>query len=445
MDTQVSRIIAAGWAAALGALFVVTYGAMLRLTALRSDVGTLAFGWEREIPFVPLLWVPYLSIDLFFVAAPFCCRTAAERERIARRLTVAILLSAAGFLAFPLRLAFDPPAAAGAVARLHGAVSWLVGPSNLFPSLHVGLAALLWPVYRDRTAGLARAGLAAWFALIVASTVLTHQHHVADVAGGLAVAGLAAALFPAGPPAPGRNPQRAALYGLLAAGAATLAWVLRPWGLPLAWPAAALIAVAAAYAGLGPAVFGKAGGRVPALRLLLFAPYLAGQAAVSAWYHRRMARWSGVAPGVHLGRRLGVEEAEVAVRSGVRAVLDLTAETSETAPLRRLRYACVPLLDLTLPTPAQLDLAVAFIRAARTRGAVYVHCKLGYARGATVVAAYLLADGLAASPEAAVACVAAARPGVVLGPEVTALLRAWQADGPAAGPAARPRTVEATS
>jgi hypothetical protein len=67
MAPRVPRIAAAGWAAALGALFVVTYGGTLRLTALRSDVGTLAFAWEREIPFVPLLWLPYLSIDLLFL------------------------------------------------------------------------------------------------------------------------------------------------------------------------------------------------------------------------------------------------------------------------------------------------------------------------------------------------------------------------------------------
>jgi membrane-associated phospholipid phosphatase len=408
-------------------------------------VGTLAFAWEREIPFVPLLWLPYLSIDLFFVAAPFLCRTEAALERLARRLVVAILLSAAGFLLLPLRLRFDPPAADGPVAALHAAVSELVGAHNLFPSLHVGLAALLWPVYRDRTAGPARGLLGTWFALIVASTVLTHQHHVADVAGGLGVAALAAALFPARPAAPGRNPQRAALYGLLAAAAAGLGWALRPWALPLAWPAAALAAVALAYAGLGPAVFGKTGGQVPWGRQLLFAPYLAGQAAVAAWYRRRMARWAEVAPGVLLGRRLDADEADVAVRCGVRAVLDLTAETSETRAFRQLRYANVPLLDLTLPTPAQLDAAVLFIRAARSRGAVYVHCKLGYARGAVVVAAYLVAEGHAPSPEDAVARVHAVRPGAVLGPEVTDLLRAWHAGQPAVGPAGRPRPVEATS
>ena len=57
--------------AGLSLLFLVVYGGCNWITAQRSDVGLLNFEWERHIPFVPLLIVPYLSIDLFFVAAPF--------------------------------------------------------------------------------------------------------------------------------------------------------------------------------------------------------------------------------------------------------------------------------------------------------------------------------------------------------------------------------------
>jgi membrane-associated phospholipid phosphatase len=65
-------------------------------------------------------------------------------------------------------------------------------PYNDFPSLHTSLSAIVavswWRIHR-RT-GIA---IALWCTLIIASTVLIHQHYLADIAGGLAVAGLALA------------------------------------------------------------------------------------------------------------------------------------------------------------------------------------------------------------------------------------------------------------
>ena len=70
--------IRAAWSAALlSLLFVVVYGGTNWFTAQRpaTQVTTWYFDWELAvIPFVPLLIVPYMSIDLFFVAAPFLCR-----------------------------------------------------------------------------------------------------------------------------------------------------------------------------------------------------------------------------------------------------------------------------------------------------------------------------------------------------------------------------------
>jgi membrane-associated phospholipid phosphatase len=65
-------------------------------------------------------------------------------------------------------------------------------PFNDFPSLHTSLSAIvavMWLRIHPRT-GVA---VAFWCGLIIASTVLIHQHYLADVAGGLAVAWLAVA------------------------------------------------------------------------------------------------------------------------------------------------------------------------------------------------------------------------------------------------------------
>ena len=65
----------------LSVLFLTVYSGTNWLTSQCSDVGIWYYDWERFIPFVPLMIIPYMSIDLFFVAAPFCAATAASWRR----------------------------------------------------------------------------------------------------------------------------------------------------------------------------------------------------------------------------------------------------------------------------------------------------------------------------------------------------------------------------
>ncbi len=187
-----------------------------------------------------------------------------------------------------------------------------------------------------------------------------------------------------------------------------------PWGLFLLWPAAALAMVAGGYFGLGPGVYRKAGGRLPLSARFVLAPVLLGQHLSLAYYRRRCRAWDEVAPGVLVGRKLSEAEAAAAVRQGVTAVLDLTAEFTEAEYFRATNYFNLPLLDLTAPTQGQLHEAVAFLAREAAKGTVYIHCKIGYSRSAAVAGAYLLATGEAATVEEAVARLRQVRPSVVI-------------------------------
>jgi protein-tyrosine phosphatase len=120
---------------------------------------------------------------------------------------------------------------------------------------------------------------------------------------------------------------------------------------------------------------------------------------------------------VWIGRQLSAIEARAALAAGVTAVLDLTAEFSESAPFLESRYLGIPVLDLTAPTQRQLRRAVEFIAAESQRGVVYVHCKIGYSRSAAAVGAYLLRTGQAASVAEAIAQLRKVRPPIVIRPE----------------------------
>jgi membrane-associated phospholipid phosphatase len=182
--------------AGLSTLFLLVYGGCNWITSQRSDVGTLYFAWERAIPFVPFLILPYMSIDLFFIAAPFLCGTERELRVFARRVTTAILVAGICFLLLPLRFAFERPSANGWPGALFDWFRGLDAPYNLLPSLHAAFWMFLVPLYVRHIRGFLRGAVIFWLALIGLSPVLTYQHHLIDIAGGFALATYCFYFFP---------------------------------------------------------------------------------------------------------------------------------------------------------------------------------------------------------------------------------------------------------
>ena len=127
-----SRLLSGATALALSLLFVTIYGLAGWLTSLRADVGTWVFNWERSLPFVSWLIVPYMSLDLFFVTAPFLCTERTELRVFSRRMTTAILVAGAAFVLMPLRFAFPTPVPTDWTASIFGVLHGLIDPSICF-------------------------------------------------------------------------------------------------------------------------------------------------------------------------------------------------------------------------------------------------------------------------------------------------------------------------
>ena len=181
--------------AGLSVLFLVVYGGCNWITARSGNVGTFYFEWERRIPFVPFFILPYLSIDLFFIVAPFLCRTDRELSILVKRIAAAIILAGICFLLFPLRFAFPRPHTDGWLGALFDWFRGLDAPYNLLPSLHAALTLILLDIYSHQLRGFIRVATMIWFVLIVLSPVLTYQHHLIDVVGGFVLALLCLWLF----------------------------------------------------------------------------------------------------------------------------------------------------------------------------------------------------------------------------------------------------------
>src|SRR5881396_1793162 len=181
--------------AGLSALFLVVYGGCNWITGQRGQVGSFYFQWERAIPFVPFMILPYMSIDLFFIAAPFFCRTDEELRVFSRRVVATILITGLCFLLFPLRFAFPRPHAGGWLREIFDWFRGMDSPFNLLPTLHAVLLLLLVDLYAKHLRGVLLLAAMLWFFLIGLSPVLTYQHHVIDIIGGFVLAGYCFYLF----------------------------------------------------------------------------------------------------------------------------------------------------------------------------------------------------------------------------------------------------------
>src|SRR5438067_1082270 len=365
-----------------------------------------------------------MSIDLFFIVAPFLCRTDRELSVLAKRIAVAIIVAGICFLLLPLRFALQRSHTDDMHCALFDWFRGIDAPLNLLPSLHAALMLILLDVYFRHTRGFVRVAIMMWFVLIALSPLLTYQHHVIDIVGGFILAGYCFYLV--------REPSLALpvvvnrrIGSYYAAGAAVVLLMgatFWPWGGWLLWPAIALGIVAIAYFGAGPAVFHKTKGKLPWSTRFVLAPCLVGQYLSLLYYRSRCRSWDEVTPRIWIGGKLGCRSANKALCSGVFSVLDLSAEFSEAKPFRKINYRNIPVLDLTAPTQEQLAEMGEFIGNHSRNGVVYVHCKIGYSRSAAAVAAYLIMSGKANTANDAFAIIRRVRPSVVIRPEVISAL-----------------------
>ncbi|MFV1847514.1 phosphatase PAP2/dual specificity phosphatase family protein [Stenotrophomonas maltophilia] len=405
------------WLALLGPFFFASYGFANWMASRHAALPVMAFAWETRIPFVPWTIVPYWSIDLFYAISFFLCRQRLELDRHALRLFSAQVIAVACFLLWPLRFSFERPEIGGVFGWLFDVLLGFDKPFNQAPSLHIVLLIVLWVKFAQYLHGAWRWVLHGWALLIGVSVLTTFQHHFIDIPTGLLAGWLCVWLWPEQGTPPlrawrtARDPRRwrMALFYLLGATALLVpVVVVRDAALWLLWPVVSLLLVALAYAGLGTAVFQKrADGRLTMAARWLLAPYLGAAWINSRVWTRRAPQPVPVMDGVWLGRI-----PSAALLPPLRGVVDVCAELSCRAP--GAAYARVPMLDLVVPTPAQLREAAEAIERLRVQGPLLVCCALGYSRSAASVATWLLRSGHATDADAAVAIVRSARRSIVL-------------------------------
>jgi len=174
------------------AFFCAVYGGTSLLTDLHQFRLSLHFDFELKAAFVPAFSILYVSLYLLMGMLPFVFRSWQELVPTAATLTFGTLFAAICFVLLPVEYAFTHESPTGITGVIFSFADLVNLDHNMFPSLHVMYAWTTAMAIGTRCAPFVRTFLLLWAFGISVSTILTHQHYLVDVAGGLvlAVAGM---------------------------------------------------------------------------------------------------------------------------------------------------------------------------------------------------------------------------------------------------------------
>ncbi|WP_201547217.1 phosphatase PAP2 family protein [Psychrobacter sp. Pi2-1] len=162
-----------------------------------SKVHNLTTPFDSVIPFIPAMIVPYSWSLVLFVVSFFLVRTSIQLSLLTYRLILATIFACLIFYFYPARFSFSRSIPDDWMQFGYQFLQLVDKPFNQLPSLHVSYAILLgvslWDVVESKKRWilmLYRLLLVSICTSIAFSTVLTYQHHLLDMFGGVVLAAL---------------------------------------------------------------------------------------------------------------------------------------------------------------------------------------------------------------------------------------------------------------
>jgi fatty acid desaturase/membrane-associated phospholipid phosphatase len=168
--------------------FALIYGVGDYLHRAADTTRDLSIGIDHMIPFIPQFAVIYLLVSPLLAAAPFVMKSPERSLPFGVALTAELIVALAIYYAFPTSIrpvSYDPNGLFGSLMSL---ADWINLDGNNLPSLHVALVVSAAWAYAPYLSPRVRFAVFILAALIVASTLLLHQHVLVDVVSGMALA-----------------------------------------------------------------------------------------------------------------------------------------------------------------------------------------------------------------------------------------------------------------
>jgi membrane-associated phospholipid phosphatase len=160
----------------------------------RGELIDMSTDFDRALPTWPIFVVPYLSfLPIVFIVLPLILW---QNEKLFRLFTSSVLVAQVVmnvcYLLIPATLVRPELQGSDIFTVLLRDVVWVIDqPLNTFPSNHVALSVLAIVVLAWLPNGFKRFWwLQLWLALVAVSTLLTHQHVIADLLSGVILGAL---------------------------------------------------------------------------------------------------------------------------------------------------------------------------------------------------------------------------------------------------------------
>ena len=166
--------------------FVIMYKGAEFYTYTVKNVPSYFMEWERNIPFLPIFMLPYMTSAPFFLVTIFLEKNESSLKLLMKRAVFLTVVSTIIFVLFPMKFYFPKPEIENQIFKtLFHILDLLDSSFNQCPSLHVSFAFLSNIVYyREIKNRFLKYFLCFWGFLLAISVLFVYQHHFIDLLGG---------------------------------------------------------------------------------------------------------------------------------------------------------------------------------------------------------------------------------------------------------------------
>ena len=178
--------------------FVIFYKGAEFYTYTVDNVPSYFMEWERNIPFLPIFMLPYMTSAPFFLITILLETNESSFNLLMKRAIFLTVVSTAIFVILPMKFYFSKPEIANPIFKILFYILGLLDNSfNQCPSLHVSFAFLSVVVYyKEIKSKFFKIFLCLWGFLLAISILFVYQHHFIDFVGGTLIFLITCIIFP---------------------------------------------------------------------------------------------------------------------------------------------------------------------------------------------------------------------------------------------------------